>query len=87
MCVFSRSWGFGFDIPSLGIERTSVDFNHDAGASLTTFPRRRARLYTHLEVGLIHAYILQRLACSEHCKLDLPGFKNLEGLHIGMFLA
>ncbi|MGZ8221486.1 MAG: hypothetical protein ACXW1Z_14175 [Methylobacter sp.] len=21
------------------------------------------------------------------CKLDLPGFKNLEGLHIGMFLS
>ncbi|HEY8036613.1 MAG TPA: hypothetical protein VIF37_13625 [Methylobacter sp.] len=21
------------------------------------------------------------------CKLDLPGFKNLEGLHIGLFLA
>jgi hypothetical protein len=32
------------------------------------------------------AYILQRPACSERCKLDLP-FKNLEGLHIGMFLA
>jgi hypothetical protein len=24
---------------------------------------------------------------SERCKLDLPGFQNLEGLHIGMFLA
>jgi len=23
----------------------------------------------------------KRPACSERCKLDLPGFKNLEGLH------
>jgi hypothetical protein len=37
--------------------------------------------------GLIPAYILQCPACSERCQLDLPGFKNLEGLHIGMFLA
>ncbi|GEM_PF-2974072 len=29
----------------------------------------------------------QRPACSEHRKLDLPGFKNLEGLHISMTLA
>jgi hypothetical protein len=36
---------------------------------------------------LTPAYILQRLACSERCQLDLPGFKNLEGLHIGMFLS
>ncbi len=27
----------------------------------------------------------KRLAYSERCQLDLPGFKNLEGLHIGMF--
>jgi hypothetical protein len=37
--------------------------------------------------GLIPAYILQRLASSERCQLDLPGFKNLEGLHIAMFLS
>jgi len=26
-------------------------------------------------------------ACSEHGRLDLPGFKNLEGLPIGLFPA
>jgi len=29
----------------------------------------------------------KRPACSERCKLDLPGFKNLEGLHVGMFIT
>ncbi|HEY8036206.1 MAG TPA: hypothetical protein VIF37_11550 [Methylobacter sp.] len=45
---------------------------------------RRSSLYTSLSKSI---YILQRLACSERCQLDLPGFKNLEGLHIGMFLS
>jgi hypothetical protein len=31
--------------------------------------------------------ILQHPACSERCTLDLPGFKKLEGLYIGLFLA
>jgi len=34
-----------------------------------------------------HVLRLERSACSERCRLDLPGFENLEGLPIGLFLA
>jgi len=35
-------------------------------------------------MGLLRS---KRPACSERCTLDLPGFKNLEGLPIGLFPA
>jgi hypothetical protein len=62
----------------------SVEVNADiAGANIC--PCRQRQFSLSLEPA--YSGILQRLACSERCQLDLPGFKNLEGLHIGMFLS
>jgi hypothetical protein len=48
---------------------------------------RPAPAWERYEVGPSLLFRSKRLACSERCTLDLPGFKNLEGLSIDMFLV
>jgi len=56
-------------------------------------PTRYAHRYTQVSVrqrraGRARLWLRsKRPACSERCHLDLPGFKNLEGLYVGLFSA
>jgi len=49
-----------------------------------TLQERAGNFRIKQDGALLHS---KRPASSERCTLDLPGFKNLEDLHIGMFLV